>query len=172
MALALSISAEQYEQLLDHLGASGDEQAAFLFTAPPSAVEPLRVVKVHAVPRAETLEPSPFYLALSDEVRARVIARASSLGGCLVEAHNHPHGPAAFSATDLAGFEEWVPHVRWRLAGRPYIALVLADEEFDALVWQDADGVPEGLDRLDVAGEPLAPTGLTQRRLARKSHVG
>ena len=171
MAFALSMSDEHHRKLLAHLNADGDEQAAFLFAFHPAGAERLRVVETYAVPRHELLEPSPFYLALGDDVRARVLSRATSLDGCLIEAHNHPHGPAAFSATDIAGFEEWVPHAHWRLAGRPYVALVFAGEEFDALVWTAANGAPEQLDYLDVAGKALAPTGLTCRRLTRMPHV-
>ncbi len=172
MTGGLAIKGTLYRELLAHLAASEDEQVAFLFTSPPREGQPLRVVEMYAVQAQEFADQSPYYLALSDAVRARVIGRASQLDGCLVEVHSHAHGPAGFSPTDLFGFEEWVPHVRWRLAGRPYIALVFADESFDALVWTGNDDQPGSLAELSVEGEDqLRPTGITHRRISRDTHV-
>jgi proteasome lid subunit RPN8/RPN11 len=171
MRAALVISAAHYEQLLAHLAASEDEQVAFFFTDPLRDGEPLRVVESYTVPASGFADQSPYYLALSDDVRAQVIGRATALGGCLVEVHSHVHGPAGFSPTDLAGFEEWVPHVRWRLGGRPYIALVFAGESFDALVWTNGIGRPGPLAELTIEGRgSRRPTDLTHRRIVRDDH--
>ncbi len=110
---------------------------------------------------------SSYHVTLADDLRAEVIQRAARRGGSLVEAHTHlgPF-PAAFSASDIAGLDEWVPHVRWRLGGSPYVALVLAETGFDALVW-DRGTEPERLEALDVPGRGhLVPTGITLGRLA------
>lgn len=166
MATSVSLPDELYRDLLAHLSAVEDEQVAFLFTDPPVDGETLQVRELYAVPEDGFLDQSPYYLALSDEVRARVLGRATELGGCLVETHSHAFGPAGFSPTDLSGFEEWVPHVRWRLGNRPYVALVFAGESFDALVWEGDSG-PVPLAQLDVSGVgALAPTGITFDRLA------
>lgn len=173
MGLELEIGGGLYGELLDHLAASEDEQVAFLFTAPLRDREPLRVVEMYAVPAQGFADQSPFYLALGDEVRAEVLGRAAELGGCLVEAHSHALGPAGFSPTDLDGFEEWVPHVRWRLAGRPYVALVFVGASFDALVWTGEGGRAEPLAGLAVEGEGvLRPTGITHARLSREPRAG
>src|SRR5512146_2624519 len=166
MPAALAISSDLYRQLLAHLAAGDDEQVAFLFTAPPRDEQPLQVVDSYFVPPEGFADQSPFYLALRDEVRAQVIGRATALGGCLVEAHSHAHGPAGFSPTDLTGFAEWVPHARWRLGGRPYLALVFADESFDALLWADGGEQPVLLEELAVESRGvLRPTGITHRRI-------
>lgn len=168
----LAIEGPLYRELLAHLAASGDEQVAFLFTSSPREGKPLRVVEMYAVPAQGFADQSPYYLALSDDVRARVIGRASQLDGCLVEVHSHARGPASFSQTDLFGFEEWVPHVRWRLAGRPYVALVFAGESFDALVWTGDGDRPGPLAELSVEGEgKLHPTGITHRCLSGDTRV-
>jgi hypothetical protein len=166
----LGLSRTHYTELLAHLAASRDEQVAFLFTAPPSSDEPLQAVEFFAVPASGFADQSPFYLALTDEIRARVLGRASELGGCLAEVHSHALGPAGFSPTDLSGFEEWVPHVRWRLSGRPYVALVFAGESFDALAWEGEGEEPSPLAELTVGSESLSPTGLTHARLSRSGH--
>ncbi len=168
----LAIEGALYGELLAHLAASEDEQVAFLFTLPPREREPLRAVEMYAVTAGEFADQSPYYLALSDDVRARVIGRASRRGGCLVEVHSHMLGPAEFSPTDLLGFEEWVPHVRWRLAGRPYVALVFCGESFDALVWAGDGDRPGPLSELLVEGRGrLRPTGITARHIDRGGHV-
>ena len=63
---------------------------------------------------------------------------------------------------NLEGLEEFVPHVRWRLGGRPYAALVFAPDGFDAMVWADESGAPEPLEALRVVDGPvLAPSNRT-----------
>jgi hypothetical protein len=165
--MSLKMSAATYSELITHLSSSEVEQVAFLFTEPPRDDEPLRVREIYRVPREGFEFQSDYHVALTDDVRGRVIKRAHDLGGCLVEVHSHGGGPPAwFSPSDLRGFAEWVPHVRWRLRRRAYIALVFADEAFDALVWAGEDNTPTPLAALDVEGrEPAAPSGITYERL-------
>jgi len=166
---SLAMPASTYDELLSHLGSSKVEQVAFLFTEPPVPGEGLRVSEMFRVPREGFDFQSAYHVALTDEVRSRVIKRAHDLGGCLIEVHSHGAGPAvSFSPSDLGGFEEWVPHVRWRLPRRAYIALVFAGEAFDALVWDGQDDAPTPLERLDVEGRtPVTPSGITYERLLR-----
>lgn len=162
---SLAVNAEIYRGLLTHLDSSEDEQVAFFFTAFPAAGESLEVIELYKVPAEGFDDQSPFYLALSDETRAYVFGRATELNGGLVEAHSHLHGPADFSRTDLEGFEEWVPHVRWRLPDRPYVALVFAGREFDALVWNRGEE-PGPLREIRVDGvRSERPTGFTHKYL-------
>lgn len=152
-----------YSELIEHLSSTDVEQVAFLFSEPPMPGEPVRIREMHRVPREGFDFQSDYHVALTDETRGVVIKRAHDLGGCLVEVHSHGGGPPVwFSGSDLWGFKEWVPHVRWRLARLPYFALVFAGEAFDALVWQDEDNSPSPLDSLAVDGQPLrAPSGIT-----------
>ena len=166
---SLSIPAASYDDLLAHLSSRRVEQVAFLFTEPPVDGQPLRVAEIYAVPRAGFNVQTGYHVALTDAVRGEVIKRAHDVGGCLVEVHSHRGGPPVwFSGSDLYGFEDWVPHVRWRLRRRPYVALVFAREAFDALVWKGDDDVPTSLCRLEIDGrESQAPSGITLRRLQR-----
>jgi hypothetical protein len=169
MSVSLSFPADVHRELLTHLGSTEDEQVAFLFTHPPTAGEPLRVAELYRVPPEAFDFQSAFHVTLSDEIRGQVIGRAWRLGGCLVEVHSHEGGPpAAFSGSDLAGFEEWVPHVRWRLRGRTYVALVFANESFDALVWEEGSDAPGRLAGVivDFTDAVLTPTDITYRRLS------
>ena len=166
---SLSMPATTYEALIAHLSYSEVEQVAFLFTGPPAPGEPLRVAELYAVPRRQFEIQSAYHISLSDVVRGEVIRRTHRLGGCLVEAHSHGGGPpVSFSVSDLLGFDEWVPHVRWRLRQRAYVALVFAGNAFDALVWDGDRDPPTALSELQVDGrEAQAPSGLTYARLER-----
>ena len=55
-----------------------------------------------------------------------------------------------FSPSDLWGFQAWVPHLFWRLRGRPYAALVTAGDTFDALAWVDSAEQPEQVDQIEL----------------------
>jgi hypothetical protein len=171
MAMAsLSMPASIYVELIAHLSSTKVEQVAFLFTEPPVPGEALGVVEMYRVPQEGFDFQSDYHVALTDEVRGQVIKRAHDLGGCLVEAHSHGGGPPVwFSGSDLSGFEDWVPHVRWRLGQRAYVALVFAGEAFDALVWEGEDTAPTPLASLAIEGRPpLSPSGATYQRLRRR----
>ena len=107
---------------------------------------------------------SGFHIELTDEARARIIKRAWDTGTSPVEFHSHPGGlgPAMFSASDMDGFSDYVPNCRWRLRGRPYLAVVVSPNGFDALVWAGADDQPAALDAIREAGAPpVVPTNRT-----------
>lgn len=108
---------------------------------------------------------SAYQVTLLDEIRPEIIKWAWDAGACLVEAHSHGDlGAAAFSPSDIWGFGEWVPHVRWRLRGRPYASIVTAGDTFDALAWVE-DARPEQVERLEVDGDVHLATALTLPRL-------
>jgi Prokaryotic homologs of the JAB domain len=166
MPVTLQLSSELLERTRAHLlrrTRHEDEQVAFFFSDPYGGDRVLRLTDVYFVPPEQFIFQSGFHVRLSDEVRQYLIRRAWDSNACLVEAHSHP-GPGAvdFSPSDLAGFEEWVPHLRWRLKRRPYAALVFGYESFDALAWIDGADQPESVERLSVAGGlDEFPTGTT-----------
>jgi len=159
----LKMSAGRFDGLMAHLlpPASCREEAAFLFVKP---CETGRQIAFEVIEN-EKLEPADFksqlgdYLELTDEVRARLIKRAHDLGASLVELHSHPDPyPAAFSLADRIGLQETVPHMWWRLKKRPYFAIVVADDGFDALVWLDNPKIPQGLGGILAGDRLLRPT--------------
>lgn len=153
--------------LWDHLlpTTSQAEQAAFLFLTPSKRSEQ----GCFDVLETCLLHPSDFslrcrdFIQLSESAIARTIQRAHRLGACLAEFHSHRlPGPAAFSLTDRSGLYDTVPHMRWRLAGRPNIAVVVAPGSFDALIWTQEQGmVPEPIAAIQVGAELLPPTHLS-----------
>lgn len=122
------------------------EEAAFLFAHTEQNREDVtfRLVEWYPVGAEEFSFHSGYHIELLDEVRAKVIKRAHDLKASLIEVHSHIFpGVPRFSGSDLSGFEEFVPHVWWRLRGRPYMALVVTQSGFDGLAWLAGPKEPE-----------------------------
>lgn len=168
MGVVLSISADLNRELRSHLFKDDAEQLAFLLGKPRGAdSQELQLSELYLVPPSGFEKQSPFHICLLPEIRANVIKWAWDHEASLVEAHSH-RGPvlAAFSPSDIEGFEEFVPHIWWRLQGRPYAALVFTRQSFDAFVWITGPSSPQGVEALRVEGEAdERPTGLTTQRL-------
>jgi hypothetical protein len=163
---AISFPAELYDELSEHLSRYA-ESVAFMLAAPPDNDGVLRVQELRIVAN-EVPSPQPDHCEINDALRGEIIQWAWNSGGCLIEAHSHGTLllPARFSRFDIMQLSEWVPHVRWRLRGRPYVALVTASREIDGLVW--IDDRLEAVDALLVDGQaPIQTTGLSMRDLER-----
>jgi hypothetical protein len=106
-----------------------------------------------------------YHFELTDEVRAEVIKKAHDLKASLVELHSHEAiFPVAFSPTDFMGFSDFVPHVWWRLKGRPYLAVVVSTNGYDGLVWLNSPEEPQQLDAISTERVLLKPTGFSYLR--------
>jgi len=162
--ITLAFSGDIQSAVWQHLRSNpdGEEEAAFLFA---DAETTPRGITLH-VRSWYPVKPEDFEargwegIVLSDACRAAMFKRAHDEGRCLIECHSHPGPrPAVFSPYDFEGFVEFVPHVRWRLKGRPYAAVVVADTTFDALAWIDADSeTPLAVDAVTAGSEILYPT--------------
>lgn len=131
------------------------EEAAFLFAhaEQTSGDVTFRFVEWYPVGAEEFTFHSGYHIELSDAVRANVIKRAHDLKASLIEVHSHiSPGFARFSGSDLSGFEEFVPHIWWRLKGRPYMALVVTQSGFDGLAWLEGPASPEYVSGIFVEG--------------------
>jgi hypothetical protein len=132
------------------------EEAAFAFARWESEPQDqvLRCLEWLPVSQRGFASRSRFHFELSDRTRGFVIKRAHDLGASLVEFHSHDGDwPAAFSVSDLSGLEEFVPHVWWRLKGRPYAAVVVARSSHDGLVWLGDPQTAVHLDGIIVNGK-------------------
>jgi hypothetical protein len=121
-------------------------------------------------PATDYDETSELHVALAPHVMPAVFKRAHDAGAAVVEVHGHywsGYG-TRLSPYDVAGLEELVPQMLWRLPGRPYFALVVGMDSFDGLVWTNRDEALV-MQPLLVGSEQLAPTGasirLWQRRI-------
>lgn len=168
MSVSIYVSANLYDRLHAHLlpPDSPAEQAAFLFGKSTTAHVGCRFEVIdHMLIEQEGIGyHSLGYLELTDATRARIIKKAHDLGTSLIEMHSHrlPF-PAVFSPTDIAGLREFVPHVWWRLKGKPYLALVVAPDSFDAFVWLTHPKEPKSIDYLLVGRRLIRPTGLSAK---------
>lgn len=169
MKIHLHLPDGLYEELRAHLLPPGDplEQAAFLFakTSQDQASTRFDLVAAEKLTASDFDERGSGHLELSDETRKRLIKRAHDLGTSLIEMHSHPMPwPAQFSEYDREGLLETVPHMLWRLAKRPYAAIVVAPSGFDALVWLSDPQKPSALDALVAGSQIMKPTNLSLLR--------
>jgi hypothetical protein len=135
--IQITTGAAVWETALEHLGA-GAERAGFFIADWLPLERHFMVRGWRPVDGALASEPGELHLSLPDETRSAVIQWATAESACLIEAHSHSQwSPAAFSLYDLRNLDEWVPHLRWRLRGRPYAAIVTSVVDFDALAWID-----------------------------------
>jgi hypothetical protein len=164
---AIAINPNIWSNICRHLlqTRSEKEQAAFLFgrcEADPSAIQ---IIDHQLMIDEDFASQSSDYLELRDTTRAHLIKRAHMQRACLIEMHSHPGSHrAAFSTFDFLGLQETVPHMQWRLRGQPYVAIVVAGETFDALVWRVAAQEPTPLHTINVGERALLPTNLSLRR--------
>lgn len=167
MAPTIVIRGALYDALVAHLLAPEDsvEQVAFMYARPRRGDSTtFDVIDQTLIAGDGFVRHTEYHLELTDEARGAVIKRAHDLGASLAELHSHPfNAPAAFSPSDLAGLDEFVPHVWWRLAHRPYFAFVVGLTSFDALAWLESPRLPCPVRHLEVNGELLVPTGITLR---------
>ncbi len=143
---------------------SHSEEAGFLFVKhlPQDDDQVFEFLEWYPVPPEGFVGRSYVHLELTDEARAAVIKRAHDLDASIAEFHAHTGSwPASFSPSDFLGFQEFVPHVWWRLRGKPYLAVVVTRTGFDALAWLLDPHTPQYLDGIEVAGSILEPTKLS-----------
>lgn len=141
------------------------EQAAFLFGRYEAQGGRIQIIDHQLMIDGDFAEQANDYLELRDTTRSDLIKRAHSTQTCLLEFHSHPGSYlAAFSRFDFLGLRETVPHMQWRLRDQPYVAIVVADETFDALVWIGAAREPSTLRAINVGERTFFPTNLSLGR--------
>jgi len=162
-----------YRAVEDHLlgRQSKLEQAAFVF-AHARATQDLitfQYVDWWLIQPGQFAIQQEYHLELDDGTRAKVIKKAHDLGCSLIEFHSHPDAEyAAFSPSDFWGLSQFVPHVWWRLAHRPYAAVVVSPSSLDGLAWIESPERPELLEQVETGGRALHSTGISMRQLREK----
>lgn len=160
MSPGVRMSGEHFAELTEHL--ERPEEVVFMladFRDELFEISDLRVIGSGAIESQSIV-----HVALADAVRPELLRWASDAGASLIEAHSHGPDFAQFSASDLHGFAEWVPHVMWRLRNVPYAALVSSGDEWDGLAWITDPGSPMQVTTIEVPSEParsITATGLT-----------
>ena len=168
--MRLHLTTAQHAELGTYLFGAA-ERVAFLFAhhaaVDTAAATDVRVEEVRLLNRDDYLHRDRYGVELAEHVRPALIRTAHEHGYAVVEAHAHgwPGSSTRFSPTDLDGLEQLGPHMIWRLPGRPYTALVLGPDSFDALQWHP-DGRVTTIEALIVDEVRTAPTGISVRCLA------
>lgn len=165
--ITLKFSGAQWQALKSHLTYRHQavEEAAFAFMQISAETEldvELSCIELRLLTGEDLSFQSAFHIEVSESTQAEVIKHAHDLKASLVEAHSHVEddGPG-FSRSDFAGFSEFVPHVFFRLKGRPYAAVVMSNSGFDALGWWKNPATPSTEIRVEVEGQTLTPSGRT-----------
>lgn len=159
----LALEEQMHRRLREHLLGEETEHAAFLFADWEQTADR---VELHGrdcwlLHPAAFAHQSAFHLELADRVLPEAIKRAHDAKRALVEFHSHlSDRPARFSWTDIRGLQEVVPHVRWRLADRPYAAFVVSPSSFDSLCWPGPLEAPVSV-AWHVGGKALTATQLS-----------
>lgn len=160
----LSIAQKIFKQLRSHVLKNSAEGAAFAYV---KAFENdnniiFKLVEWDPIYEDGFESRSEFHLSLTLETQGHVIKRAHDLQASLVEFHSHSGNlPVKFSESDFSGFEEFIPHVWWRLREKPYIAIVFNQTGFDGLVWIENPDTPQQLNGIIVGDKYLKPTKQT-----------
>jgi hypothetical protein len=157
-ALTVSASGEGFARAIDHLQRRSENAAFFLAAQSDSALE---IVETRLLTE-DDVEAGGWHLELTEEARLDILQWASRSELSLVEAHSHGKlgDPARFSPTDVMGLREWVSHLRWRLPGRTYGALVVGFHTFDGVAWLPEGDAPIGINSIEAKGDdPWIATG-------------
>ena len=145
MAISICMASDMYVSILAHLFPKNDrrEQGGFLFCNFDENLQIFESLEWLPLKGTDYTEQASDYLELADVTRAMIIKKAHDMDASLIELHCHP-GPykAAFSIADWVGFNEFVPHILWRLKNRPYAALVFAYDSVDGFAWLSRDSKP------------------------------
>jgi hypothetical protein len=144
------------------------EQVAFMLANVDG--ETFAVTELRLLTSTDYAHQSDWHVHLMDQARPDLLQWATGADAALVEAHSHGlEGCPSFSGSDQAGFSEWVPHVRWRLQGRPYAALVQAGAAWDGLAW--FNGGPEPVTAIEFVDSDRV-VEMTGATLPRWQHHG
>ena len=164
--VVIEVPVPLFEQLDAHLATP--EQVAFLLAEVDD--RRFRAVSLELIVPPDFESRSDYHLSLAEGVGGRLIRIAFQRGLSLVEIHSHgPRGRPKFSPSDRHGFDEWLPHVWWRLKGRPYAAIVKGGDAWDALAWFESPTTPEPVTALLIKDESigeLASGAEAERRIS------
>jgi Prokaryotic homologs of the JAB domain len=150
--VTVSTTSEMHQAALAHLRKRPEQVGFFLAHYSPEHRD-FELVEWRAQETNTLAHQSDFHLEVSDQALASAIKWAWDSGLSLVEVHSHgSNGPTGFSGSDVRGFLEWVPHVWWRLGGRPYAALVVTGDTFDGIAWIEGPQQPQQITGIDIVG--------------------
>jgi hypothetical protein len=168
MSIVIKIDNSIYSNIRSHLLHNELEHVCFLYYRPLFDEQHIvmDVQDFYIVPSHEYDYQSEFHVVLSDACQSKVIKKAWDKKLSLGEIHSHPLSiKAAFSTSDMSGFQDFVPHVWWRLKKGPYFALVISQIEIDALAWIKSPKIEEAIKKIEVGNSMVYPSNNTLTQL-------
>lgn len=154
--MMLHLDTARWAALKDHMDHCV-ERAAFIFASYDTGT--LHVRDIWLLDDDGYNTSTADHLAAHEDALPEVIHRAHAANHAVIEAHSHNfRGQTRFSNYDLDNIAELAPHMLWRLPNRPYTALVIGPDSFDALQWSPD---VQSLTGVNVAGDIWRPTGLS-----------
>ena len=139
MRISVAIPYDLERKVYAHLFQGDLEQGGFLFSRVIGSHGELRLEAVSAY----LVDPSGWevqtkdHLELKDTERSKIMKMAREGGYALVDCHSHPgsNGLVWFSYSDRCGIADFSAYVKWKLDGRPYVAMVWGESSIDAVAW-------------------------------------
>lgn len=139
MKMIINIPKEIKRALDRHLFQNRLEQGSFLFSVYKESPDEIvfDVTEQYLVPREGWQIQSSVHLELRDTERARIMKIARDRKCALIDCHSHIQlgRYVAFSPSDRSGIAEFSGYVKWKLDGRPYIAMAFNETSVDAVGW-------------------------------------
>jgi hypothetical protein len=154
MRAIVNVHTQMWDDLQRHLFKSAFEESAMLYAdvSQNDGGIQFNVVEAELLGTDDYDFQSSYHISLKDDTKGRIIKRAWDSKRAIVEVHSHVGelAIAAFSPSDLSGFDEYVPHVMWRLRGIPYAAIVATERGFDGKIWLSEQTPCQQLDMIRV----------------------
>lgn len=168
MSVVVRIDDLMYKEVRSHLLQNDLEHVCFLYYRSifNKGNYVMDVQDFYIVPAHEYDCQYEFHVSLKEECQSKIIKKAWDKKLSIGEIHSHPASMRAkFSATDISGFQDFVPHIWWRLKKGPYFALVISQYEIDALAWIKGPGSYEAVKRIEVGNSLIYPSNNTLKQM-------
>lgn len=154
MKFIINIPTDIKKRVYRHLFQNDLEQGAFLYSRYIEDIDKmnLEVVDQYLVPRSGWQIQSGFHLELKDDERAKIMKLARDKKYALIDCHSHINleKQVSFSPSDKIGITEFSSYVKWKLDGRPYVAIALNETSSDAVGWQGNYSKPCRIDEIRI----------------------
>jgi hypothetical protein len=139
MKTIISIPSYIEASLHRHLFQGELEQGSFLFANPRVEGQRLNlsVIDFYLVPPEGWQVQLDVYLEMKDTERAKIMNLARKDQFAVIDCHSHPgsNGAVAFSPSDRNGITDFALYAKWKLADKPFSAVVWGETSLDAVVW-------------------------------------
>jgi hypothetical protein len=165
MKRTIEIPEQIYRKVHGHLFQNKVEQGAFLFARHEQGQNSrLVVVDFYLVPRRGWEVQEELYLEMRDSERGKIMRLARNKKLAAIDCHSHPHAEddVWFSTSDVAGITEFSKYARWKLDGKPFVAMVFGKNSVDAVQWDEDFVEARPVDAIRVRGKSigrLVPNG-------------